>query len=203
MQPIQRAPCPDAPTSSAAYLAALIDGQARAGRAPADPPPGPGAASRPADGRDGAVLIWVEGAMDGPGPAPGRSRGMIVAAHGPSPAAAERTLVVSYPIEDGGPAQCIPAVLGLLRAKGWSLLASCHKRTATGHANTAVLVNVGLGGERRLWLAEPVPASRAQGRARKPGLPHPPRAAAAPAALARRRQGRAWTEDGAGGGPGA
>jgi len=178
MQPIQRTPCPDRPASSAACLAALIDERAMAGGVPADPSRGPGAAPSPADG---TVLIWMEGAAGGPGPA-----------------AAERSFVVSYPVEAGSQAQRIPAVLGLLRAKGWSLLASRRRTTATGHANTAVPVNAGPGGEQRLWLAEPVPASRAQGRARKPGMPPPLRPAAAPVAMAVRRRARAWTGRGPG-----
>ena len=185
MQPIQRAPCPDTPASSAAYLAALIDQQARTGGRSADWSRCPGTASGPADRRDGTVLIWVEAAADGPRPAGRHSRGMIVVAHGPSPAAAERSFVVSYPVEAGGQAQRVPAVLGLLRAKGWWLLASRRRKMASGHANTAVLVNTArIGGEQRLWLAEPVSATRAQGRVRKTGVPHSLRAAAAPAALA-------------------
>ena len=204
MQPILRSPCPDTPPSSAAFLAALIDERARTGGVPADPSPEPGAVPDPANGRGGSVLIWVEAAADGPGPPAGHRRGMIVVAHGSSPEVAERSFVISYPVEAGGRAQRVPAVLGLLRAKGWSLLASRRRTMVSGHANTAVLVNADQpGGEQRLWLAEPVPASRTHGRAHKPGLPHSLQPATASAALAARRQSRAWIGGGPSGNPGA
>lgn len=204
MQPIKRAPCLETPPSSAAYLAALIDERARTGGVPADPSRDPGAAPGLTDGRNGNVLIWVDGTADGPDPPTGQSRGMIVVAHGSSPDVEERSFVISYPVEAGTWARRVPAVLDLLRAKGWSLLAFRRGTTASGHANTAVLVNTARpGGEQRLWLTEPVPASRTQGRARTPGLPRSLRFAAAPVALATRRRGRAWTRKGSSGEPGA
>lgn len=200
MQHIQRASCPDLSPSSAAYLAALIDGQARTNGPPDDPAHNPGMALAAPDGRDGNTLIWVEGAMAEPGPAAEHGRGMIVVAHGPGQAAAERSFVISYPVEAGGQAQRIPAVLGLLEAMGWSLLESRRRRTASGHANTAVLVNtVRPGGEQRLWLAEPVPDSRRRGHARKRERPHYVWPASALPILKAHRQVRAWTRGGASG----
>jgi hypothetical protein len=204
MQPILRAPCPDTPPSSAAFLAALIDKRARTGGVPTDPSREPGAVPDSADGRGGSVLIWVEAATDGPVPFAGHQRGMIVVAYGPGPEMGERSFVISYPVEAGSRAQRTPAVLGLLRTKGWSLMASRRRTTAAGHANTAVLVNTDRsGGEQWLWLAEPVPASRTHGRARRPGFLHPLRPTAAPAALTPRRQGRAWFGGSPSGDPGA
>ena len=204
MQPTLRPPRPNTPPSSAAYLTALIDEWARTGGVPANPSREPGAVPDPSDGRDGSVLIWVEAAADGPGPPAGHSRGMIFVAHGPGPKVTERSFVISYPIKTGGRAQRVHAVLGLLRAKGWSLVAYRRRTTASGHANTAVLVNTARPcREQRLWMGEPVPESRTQGRAHKPGLPRSLRAAAVPATLAAWRQGRAWTGGGSSGDPGA
>ena len=204
MQDILRVSCPDTPPSSAAFLAALIDVRARTAGVPANPSRKLGGIPDPADGSGESVLIWVEAATDGPGPSAGHSRGLIVVAHGPGPEVAERSFVISYPVEAGGRAQRVPAVLGLLRAKSWSLLASRRSIMESGHANTAVLVNADQpGGEQRLWLAEPVPASRTHGRAHKPGLPRSLRPATAAAALAARRQGRAWIRSGPSRDPGA
>ena len=204
MQTILRAPCPDNPPSSAAFLAALIDVRVRTGGVSANPSRRLGAVPDLANGRGGSVLIWVEAAADGPGPPAGHKRGMIVVAHGPSAEVAGRSFVISYPVEAGGQARRVTAVLGLLRARGWSLLASRRRNTAAGHANTAILVNANQpGGEQRLWLAEPVPAPRAHGRAHKPGLTHSLQPAKAVAAMAARRQNTAWIDDGPSGNPGA
>ena len=142
----------------------------------------------------------MEGATAEAGTAAGYGRGVIVVAHGPGLRTAERSFVISYPVEAGGHAQRIPAVVGLLEALGWSLLATRRRRTASGHANTAVLVNTARPGvEQRLWLAEPVTAPQTLGRARKLGLLPFPRAAAA---LKARRQAQAWINGIAIGDPG-
>ena len=201
MQPIQHASCPDVPPSSAAYLAALIDGQARTDGARADPAHDPGTAQDATGRRDGSTLIWVEGGTADPGGAAGHGRGMIVVACEDGHGAAGHSCVISYPIEAGGQAQRLPAVLALLETLGWSLLASRRKRTASGHANTAVLVNKARPGvEQRLWLAQPVPASREHGRTGKHGWLDAPRADTTPAALRMRRRAQAWTRGGASGG---
>ena len=162
MQPIQRALCPDTQLSSSACLAVLIDEHARTD----GPPVKPGRdLAAPPDSTDSNVLIWVEDAMAGPGLPAWRNRGMVVVAHGPGLAGAERAFIISCPVEAGGEGQQVPAVLSLLQAMGWSLLASQHRTTATGHVNTAVLVDKTRSeGEWRLWLAEPALAPKAQGR---------------------------------------
>ena len=187
MQPIHRTSCqgtgPSASVSLAGYLARLIDGQAQARTALAAGGRGPDAAG------DANALIWVEddaapeqaaprnaaprNAAPG-GDAPGdpkhgpglpgpRARRMIVAAHGPGQAMAERSFIISYPVGANGGGQRIPAVSAMLAGMGWSVLAFRRWRTALGRTSTAVLVNTARpGGEQRLWLAEPpVPSRRA------------------------------------------
>lgn len=149
MQPIHRTSCqgiqPPSASCLAEHLAALIDGQAQACREPSRPP-------------GGNALISVKGE---PGLADGRSRGMIVVGHGPDPAARERSLVISYPLGAGAGRQCLRAVSNALQRLGWSVVAFRCRNTATGCANTAVLVNHALAdGQQQLLLAEPVKASR-------------------------------------------
>ncbi len=200
MQPIQHASCPDLPPSSAAYLAALIDGQARTDGARADPARDPGTAQDATGRREGSTLIWVEGGSADPGGAAGHVRGMIVVASEAGHGAAGHCCVISYPIAAGGQAQRLPAVLVLLEELGWSLLTSRRRRTASGHANTALLVNKARPGvEQRLWLVQPVPASRKHGRAGKHGWLDAPRADITPAVLEMRRRAQAWTRGGASG----
>ena len=107
MQPIHRTSCQGIKPSAsclADHLAALIDGQAQACREPAGPP-------------GGNALIWVEA---GPGLADGHSRGMIVVGHDPDPAAAERSLVISYPFGAGDERPCLRAVSDALQRLGWA-----------------------------------------------------------------------------------
>ena len=149
MQAIHRTSCqgiqPLLASCLAEHLAALIDGQAQACREPAGPP-------------GGNALIWVKGE---PGLADGRSRGMIVVGQGRDPAATERCLVISYPLGAGDDRQCLHAVSSALQRLGWSVVAFRCRNTATGCANTAVLVNHALpDGQQRLLLAEPIKASR-------------------------------------------
>ena len=186
--------------SSSACLAALIDEHARTDAPPVKPGRDPAVPSSPVDCN---VLIWVEDAVAGPGLPARHNRGMVVVAHGPGQAVAERSFVISCPVEASGEGRQVPAVLSLLQAMGWSLLASRHRTTATGHANTAVLVNKTCsGGERRLWLAEPALTPQAQGRARKNmrSNPMPCRAAAKSATSKARRQAAGWSDEGSAGG---
>ena len=175
---------PRPPAIPAAYLAALIDEQARSSRLPAASGQERGAALGAADAGGPATLIWVEGAAAAPSPDAGRGRGMIVAAHGPGQAAAERSFVISFPAEAGHLTPRLPAVLSQLQAMGWSLLARRRRAAATGRADIAVLVNTArLGAKQRLWLAEPVPALRPRPpRHGRPALV-PRRAASAPPGL--------------------
>ncbi|MGI4943571.1 MAG: hypothetical protein ACRYHQ_23895 [Janthinobacterium lividum] len=149
MQPIHRTSCQGIQPLSAAcladHLAALIDGQAQACREPVKP-------------LGGNALIWVKGE---PGLADGRNRGMIVVGHGPDLAATERSLVISYPLGAGDERRCLHAVSDALQKLGWSVVAFRCRETATGCANTAVLVNHAFpGGQQRLLLAEPVKTNR-------------------------------------------
>ena len=159
MQPIHRTSCqgiqPPPASRLAEHLAALIDGQARECSAPAG---GCVQGAAPAKPPGGNALIWVEGE---PGLADGHSRGMIVVGHGSDPAVMDRSLVISYPLGDGDERQCLHAVSNALQKLGWLVVASRCRKTATGRANTAVLVNKArCGGEQRLMLAEPVQDAR-------------------------------------------
>ena len=159
MQPIHRTSCQGIPPLSASclaeHLAALINGQAQECSAPADGCLQGAAPARPPGGNG---LIWVEGE---PGLADGYSRGMIVVGHGSDPAVMDRSLVISYPLGAGDERQCLRAVSNALQKLGWLVVASRCRETATGRANTAVLVNPArCGVEQRLLLAEPVQAAR-------------------------------------------
>ena len=167
MQPIHRTSCQDiqplSATCRADYLAALIDGQAQARRALADDRVQGTDSTEPPGGN---ALIWVEGE---PKLADRRDRGMIVVGHGSDPAAAERSSVISYPLEASNQQQCIPAVTSALQGMGWSVVALRCRKTAAGRANTAVLVNqTRPGGEQRLLLAEPIQAAQ-----QRPAAPMP------------------------------
>ena len=142
MQPIHRASCQDNPALSAGrlagYLAELINTRARSRGASAEAGTGLDASGTP----EGNELIWVE---DDPGLAPRLvtepSRGMIVVAHGPSQPAAQRSFVIFFPLDGGGPPWRIPAVTGALAALDWTVLAVERRRTASGEANIAVLAS--------------------------------------------------------------
>lgn len=129
----------------AEHLAALIDGQTQTNGAAAKQP--------------GNALIWVEGE---PGLAAGHGRGMIVAGHGPDPAAAKRSSMISYSLGDGDGRQCLHTMSSALEMLGWSVLALRRRTTATGCANMAVLINHARSGNERLMLAEPIQAARQQ-----------------------------------------
>ena len=159
VQPIHRTSCQGIPPLSASclaeHLAALINGQAQECSAPAD---GCLQGAAPAGPPGGNGLIWVEGE---PGLADGHSRGMIVVGHGSDPAVMDRSLVISYPLGAGDERQCLRAVSNALQKLGWLVVVSRCRETATGRANTAVLVNPArCGVEQRLLLAEPVQAAR-------------------------------------------
>ncbi len=166
MQPIHRTSCqgiqPLSASCLADHLAALIDGQAQACREPAGPP-------------GGNALIWVKGE---PELADGRNRGMIVVGHGPDLPATERSLVISYPLGAGDERQCLQAVSNALQKLGWSVVAFRYRKTATGCANTAVLVNHALpDGQQQLLLAEPIKTTRQRPVAPMPKQRHGNRAA--------------------------
>ena len=161
MQPIHRESCQDTPALSAGrlagYLAELINTRARSRRASAEAGTGLDASGTP----EGNELIWVE---DDPGLTPGLvgkpSRGTIVVAHGSIQPAAQRSFVISFPLDGDGPPWRIPAVTGALAALDWTVLAVERRRTASGEADIAVLASKARpGGEQRLWLAEPSAAA--------------------------------------------
>ena len=161
VQPIHRASCQDTPAPSAGrlagYLAELINTRARPRGASAEAGIGLDASGAP----EGNELIWVE---DDPGLAPRLvtepSCGIIVVAHGPSQPAAQRSFVISFPLDGDGLPWRIPAVTGALAALNWTVLAVERCRTASGEANIAVLASKARpGGEQRLWLAEPSTAA--------------------------------------------
>lgn len=166
MQPIHRAPCQDDRTPSAGclagYLAELIDTRARSRGTLAEAGAGPDLPGEP----DGNELIWVEGS---PGLATEPNRGMIVVAHEPGQATAQRSFVISFPLDPGGFLGRVPSIAGALATLDWTVLAVQRRKTAAGELNTAVLASKAqTGGNRRLWLAEPSAAAPAH-----PGLSIP------------------------------
>lgn len=181
MQPIQRTLCRDRQPSSAAYLAAMIDGRAKdhdlSAARPGEFSEGLGTRmQRP----DASVLIWVDGDAElVREPAAGRHRGMIVVAHSSGQGITEGSFIISYLVDTDDDGQHVAAVSGALEAMGWSVLASQRGRAAGGHVNTASLVsNARSGSEQRLWLAELV------GAAQDPSAPAHATASGSSAALA-------------------
>ena len=156
MQSVQRTSLhdvpPAAPASLATALATLVDRRVRVGRETASPE---------RSGPDGNVLIWLDHPVPGSGLVASGRRGVIVVMHGANQAVAARSFVVSFPVgagpvENGDTGRQLGAVSKLLAGLGWLLLASDRRKTELGHADTAVLVTSGFGGEQSLWLAEPV-----------------------------------------------
>lgn len=160
MQPMQRAlppnGTPGSAASIAAYLAALIDGQASSpSLATSDVGRGTGLAgpSGLTAPWNANALVWIESEA---GSVAVRDRGMISVAHGPGHASDARTYVISYPDVGDGKRQRLSAITAALAGRGWQLLRRRLWRTATGSCDTAVLVNMARPGwEERLWLAEP------------------------------------------------
>ncbi len=172
MQPIHRAPCQDGRTPSAGclagYLAELIDTRARSRGTLAEAGAGPDLPGEP----DGNELIWVEGS---PGLATKPNRGMIVVAHEPGQAAAQRSFVISFPLDSGGFLGRVPTIAGMLATLDWTVLAVQRCKTAAGELNTAVLASKAQpGGNRRLWLAEPSAVAPAHPGLSMPTQPGPP-----------------------------
>ena len=159
MRPIERTSCqgiqPFPGLGLVEHLAALIDG-----RTEPDMTSGGGCGTTAPAKQAGSALIWVEGEQDR---ADDHGRGIIVVGHGPDPATAARSSVISFPVGANDGQHCLHAVSNALRAFGWSVAASTGRKTATGRANTAVLVNRARpAGEQRLFLAEPIQATRQQ-----------------------------------------
>ena len=184
MQPIQRAAYPDLSSSPAANLAALIHEQACKSLLSPTQEQECGAATDATKASGPATLIWVESAAAPASLSTGATRGVIVAAHGPSESLAKHSFIISYPVESGSPVPRLPAVLRRLRAMGWSLLARQRRAAAGACAHTAFLVNTARPGpEQRLWLSEPMspvqPGALRDGKA----AAVPPRASDNPAVL--------------------
>ena len=161
MQPIQRSACPDPLSSPAAHLAALIDEQARTTHLPAAQEEEYSAAPGAADASGPVTLIWVEGAAAQPSPGFAATRSIIVAAHRRGETCADRSFIISFPVEAGIPIPQLPTVLRLLKGLGWSLLTRRRTGTAVRSVRVAVLANTARPGpEQRLWLSEPMSAVR-------------------------------------------
>lgn len=208
MQPIQRTSCPDPHRSPAAYLAAMIDNRTKdRGLSTA------GSGARSGEGfwrfgtgmqrPDASVLIWVERDADlAREPAVRRHRGMIVAAHGSGRGTTEASFIISYPVDTGDHAQHLPAVSGLLKAMGWSVLASPCRSTDGDDVNSAVLLSTAkFGPEQLLWLAESVSTAQDRSAPAHSRMPGPSYVTAAGDHRTRemRDQLDVWVNEGGGG----